>query len=68
MKTGALISVVSTEEQIEFSPDSQIKRIRDYAASHETLLPKKFIFADEGISGDCGESPAFYGVMIGRLK
>ncbi len=68
MKTGAAYIRVSTEEQIEFSPDSQIKRIRDYAASHEILLPEKFIFMDEGISGRCAEKRPAFMRMIGTAK
>lgn len=68
MKTGAAYIRVSTEEQIEFSPDSQIKRIRDYADSHEILLPEKFIFMDEGISGRCAEKRPAFMRMIGTAK
>ncbi|MCH1983793.1 recombinase family protein [Ruminococcus sp. OA3] len=68
MKTGAAYIRVSTEEQIEFSPDSQIKRIRDYAVSHEILLPEKFIFMDEGISGRSAEKRPAFMKMIGTAK
>lgn len=51
---------VSTEDQIEFSPDSQLKRIQEYANCHEIQIPKKYIFIDEGISGrDARKRPAF---------
>ena len=51
MKTGAAYIRVSTEDQTEYSPDSQLKKIREYAAAHEILLPEHLIFLDEGISG-----------------
>ena len=51
MKTGAAYIRVSTEDQIEYSPDSQLKKIQEYAHSHQILLPKHLIFQDEGISG-----------------
>lgn len=51
---------VSTEDQIEFSPDSQLKRIQEYANCHEIQIPKEYIFIDEGISGrDASKRPAF---------
>jgi DNA invertase Pin-like site-specific DNA recombinase len=51
---------VSTEDQIEYSPDSQLKRIREYAAYRNILLPDDYIFLDEGISGrHTSNRPAF---------
>lgn len=51
---------VSTEEQAEYSPDSQLKRIREYAASHRLSIPPEYIFIDEGISGRSAKNrPAF---------
>ena len=58
--TAAAYIRVSTEDQIEFSPDSQQKRIQEYADSHQILLPEAFIFVDEGISGKSADNrPAF---------
>lgn len=51
MKTAAAYIRVSTEDQTEFSPDSQLKAIRKYAKEHDLILPEEFVFADEGISG-----------------
>ena len=68
MKTGAAYIRVSTEEQTEYSPDSQLKKIREYAAAHEILLPERLIFLDEGISGrSASRRPAFLR-MIGMAK
>lgn len=51
---------VSTEDQIEFSPDSQLKRILEYAACHELQIPEEYIFIDEGVSGrTASKRPAF---------
>ncbi len=51
---------VSTEDQIEFSPDSQLKRIQEYAMHHNIQIPKEYIFIDEGISGrNASKRPAF---------
>lgn len=57
--TAAAYIRVSTEDQIEFSPDSQRKRIEEYAKSHRMLLPEQHIYLDEGISGRTARRPAF---------
>ena len=48
MKTAAAYIRVSTEDQVEFSPDSQLEKIKLYAEKNQILLPKEFIFLDEG--------------------
>ncbi|MGN0486624.1 MAG: recombinase family protein [Acutalibacteraceae bacterium] len=51
---------VSTEEQIEYSPQSQLKEIRKYAKEHNYYIPDEYVFADEGISGrSTAKRPAF---------
>lgn len=68
MKTAAAYIRVSTEEQTEYSPDSQLKAIRKYAKEHDMILPEEFIFMDEGISGrTAGKRPEFQR-MIGTAK
>ena len=60
MKTAAAYIRVSTEDQVEFSPDSQLEKIKLYAEKNQILLPKEFIFLDEGISGrNAAKRPAF---------
>ena len=51
MKTAAAYIRVSTDDQIEYSPDSQLKALRDYAKRNELILPEEYIYIDEGISG-----------------
>ena len=68
MQTGAAYIRVSTEDQIEFSPDSQIKKIKEYAALHDIFLPEEFIFIDEGISGRHAENRPAFMKMIGMSK
>lgn len=51
MKIGAAYIRVSTEDQIEFSPGSQLKKIKEYAKQHDIILPEEFVFIDEAISG-----------------
>ena len=68
MKVAAAYIRVSTEDQIEFSPDSQLEKIKLYAEKNQILLPKEFIFLDEGISGrNAAKRPAF-NEMIGLAK
>lgn len=68
MQTAAAYIRVSTEDQIEYSPDSQRKKIQEYAGHHGIILPEKFIYLDEGISGRyAGKRPAFMR-MIGTAK
>ena len=51
MRTAAAYIRVSTDGQLEYSPDSQLKVIRDYAQKHDFLLPEAYIFREEeGIS------------------
>ena len=59
---------VSTDEQTEYSPDTQLAEIRKYAAAHGYLVPDEFVFVDEGISGKhTGKRQAFQ-QMIGLAK
>ncbi len=68
MKTAAAYIRVSTEEQTELSPDSQIKEIRKYAKAHGYIVPEEYIFVDAGISGrNTAKRPAF-NQMIGTAK
>lgn len=68
MRTAAAYIRVSTDDQIEFSPDSQIKAIRKYAQEHDMTLSDEFIYADEGISGRKAEKRPAFQQMIGTAK
>ncbi len=50
-KTAAAYIRVSDERQDEYSPDSQLKRIREYCKANGYELPEEYIFYDDGISG-----------------
>ena len=68
MKVAAAYIRVSTDDQIEFSPDSQLEKIKLYAEKNQIFLPKEYIFLDEGISGrNAAKRPAF-NEMIGLAK
>lgn len=68
MKTAAAYIRVSTDDQIEYSPDSQLKAIRKYAKEHGLILPEEFIFIDEGISGRKADKRPSFQRMIGTAK
>jgi len=51
MKYAAAYIRVSDERQDEYSPDSQLKLIKEYAARNEYDIPEKYVFYDDGISG-----------------
>lgn len=60
MKTAAGYVRVSTDDQGEYSPDSQIKLLREFAKKNGYILPDEYIFRDDGISGkDAKHRPAF---------
>ena len=67
MKIAAGYIRVSTEEQVEYSPESQRKLLIQYAKAHDMILPEDYIFSDEGISGRSTKRPAFQ-KMIGLAK
>ena len=60
MPTAAAYIRVSTEDQMEFSPDSQLRSIQAYALNHHIELLPAHIYLDEGISGrNTSKRPAF---------
>ena len=60
IKTASAYIRVSTDEQAELSPDSQLAVIRAYAEKNGLVIPEQYIFVDEGISGrSAGNRPAF---------
>lgn len=67
LKIAAAYIRVSTDDQIEYSPDSQKKAIVDYAQKHGYIVPETFIYMDEGISGRNTKRPEFQR-MIGAAK
>ncbi|UNI72516.1 MAG: integrase [Chaetfec virus UA24_244] len=59
---------VSTHDQEEYSPESQIKILRDYAKAHHMVLPEEFIFRDDGISGRNVKKRTAFQEMIAAAK
>lgn len=68
MKIAAAYLRVSTEAQDEYSLDSQLKLIRDYAAKNDLLVPDEFVFCDDGISGRSAQKRPEFQRMIGYAK
>ena len=69
MKIAAAYIRVSTDDQLEYSPDSQLEKIREFAKHNEMILPEEFIFReDEGISGKKAEKRPEFMRMIGTAK
>lgn len=68
MRTGAAYIRVSTDEQLEFSPDSQLKKIKEYAAAQGICLPQEYVFREDGISGRKAERRPAFQKMIAAAK
>nr|WP_319488919.1 recombinase family protein [uncultured Caproiciproducens sp.] len=69
MKIAAAYIRVSTDDQMEYSPDSQLEKIREYAKNNDMILPEEFVFReDEGISGKKAEKRPEFMHMIGTAK
>lgn len=68
MKTAAAYIRVSDERQDEFSPDSQIKLIREYCQRNDITLPDELIFYDDGISARSAKKRTQFNEMIALAK
>ena len=68
MKTAAAYLRVSTDKQDEYSLDSQLKLIRDFAARNDYIVPDEFVFVDDGISGRSARKRPAFQQMIGWAK
>lgn len=67
-KSAAAYIRVSTDDQVEISPDSQLAEIRKYAAREGYLLLEDQIYRDEGISGKKAEKRPGFQRMIAAAK
>lgn len=68
MKTAAAYIRVSTHEQEEYSPESQLRLIREYAKSHDMHIPDEYVFMDKGISGRSADKRPAFKEMISLSK
>lgn len=67
-RNGAIYIRVSTDRQEELSPDAQRRLLLDYAASHDIIVAKEYIFQDNGISGRNAQKRPEFQRMIGLAK
>lgn len=65
---GALYIRVSTEDQVEFSPDAQKRALLDYARKNNIYIDEPYIFIDEGFSGRKAEKRPAFMRMISTAK
>lgn len=68
MKIAAAYLRVSTEEQDEYSLDSQLKLIREYANKNDYIVPDDLVFVDDGISGRTVKKRSAFQAMIAQAK
>lgn len=59
---------VSDERQDEYSPDSQLKKIRDHAEKAGHFIPDEYVFYDDGISGRTAKKRGDFNRMIAMAK
>ena len=59
---------VSTDDQIELSPASQLVEIRGWASAHGYIVPDEFVYRDEGITGRKVVGRDAFRRMIGMAK
>ncbi len=68
IKRAALYIRVSTDDQTEYSPDSQIKLCYKYAKEHNIEVLKEHIYEEDGISGTNVEKRTSFKRMIATAK
>ncbi len=68
IKTGAAYIRVSDERQDEYSPESQLKLIREYAKKSGCIIPDEYIFYDDGISAKSVKKRVAFNRMIALAK
>ena len=68
LKIAAAYIRVSDERQDEYSPDSQLKKIRENAAKDGYMIPDEYVFYDDGISGKSVRKRGDFNRMIAIAK
>ena len=68
LRIGAAYIRVSDERQDEYSPDSQLKKIREYAGKEGYIIPDEYVFYDDGISGRNVKKRDDFNRMIAMAK
>lgn len=68
LQRGACYIRVSTDDQTEFSPDAQLKAIKNYAKNNNIIIDDDYIFVDEGVSGRHADKRPAFQEMIKQAK
>lgn len=69
LRTGAAYIRVSTDDQLEYSPESQLEEIKKYCSQHNIILPSEYIFVEEdGRSGRKSDNRYAFQNMIATAK
>lgn len=68
IQRGACYLRVSTNDQLEFSPNAQLRAIKTYAKNNNIIIDDDFIFIDEGISGRKADKRPAFQKMISIAK
>lgn len=69
LKTGAAYIRVSTDGQMDLSPESQLESILKYAKTNNIIIPKEYIFMEsEGRSGKKADNRPQFQRMIAVAK
>lgn len=69
IRTGAAYIRVSTDDQLELSPESQLTEIQAYCSREQIRLPKELIFVEQdGKSGRRSQNREAFQAMIATAK
>ena len=69
LRTAAVYIRVSTDNQLDFSPESQMAEIKHFAKNNNILILDEFIFIEEeGISGRSADKRIAFQTMIATAK
>lgn len=69
IRTGAAYIRVSTDDQLELSPESQLAEIQAYCLRERIILPKEYIFIEQdGKSGRKSKNRDAFQIMIATAK
>lgn len=68
IKRGALYIRVSTNDQVEYSPASQIKLCKKYAKEHFIEIIPEHVYQEDGISGTKADKRPQFQKMIANAK
>lgn len=68
MKSAAAYIRVSTDDQTEYSPDAQLRALKNWALNNGYHIDQEHVYIDEGISGRKAERRPAFMAMIGAAK